>query len=95
MVTSNNKVYVFGGSLSRKDIFRLDCGDTLESCTWVQHGTMEYGRHGHSVIPISSTIVKALCEGDQTCKPGYFGEGCKNGEYFLNFSRHAQKYSGN
>ena len=64
MLTNLNNVYLFGGRKggeNTKEIMKLECQDTIETCKFVNHGNMQYARYFHNVIPISDDIVSKFC----------------------------------
>ena len=69
MLTHLNNVYLFGGfkkgygfeTYENNDIMKLVCADTIDTCKFVEHGNFQYGRSGHSVIPIPDDIVAKFC----------------------------------
>ena len=63
MLTHHNNVYLFGGYQSStimtdmNEILKLKCQDTIDTCKFVKHGEMQYGRADQTVIPISDDIL--------------------------------------
>ena len=45
-----------------KDIFKLVCEDTIDSCEWENTGVkLEIGRKKHVALPISKSLAQDLC----------------------------------
>ena len=84
LVNSNDKVYAIGGydhdtSSQTGSVLRLDCKDTLESCSWIRLTFTQLAtpRYHHSVIPLPSAHYFRNKEGFCECHYSYNGSFCQ------------------
>ena len=95
LVNVNDKVYAIGGydydtSSQTGSVLRLDCKETIESCSWIRLNSTQLAvpRAYHSVIPMPSAHYfrnkGGFCECHhsyngsfcQKCSVGFEGENC-------------------
>ena len=84
LVNSNDKVYAIGGydydtSSQTGSVLRLDCKDTLESCSWIRLNSTQLAvpRAYHSVIPMPSAHYFRNKEGFCKCPASSYGSFCQ------------------
>ena len=63
--TSSTSLFAIGGrregSITNK-VYKFTCtGTTVDTCQWVEHQTLQYGRINHVAIPLTDAWVTQLC----------------------------------
>ena len=63
--TSSTSLFAIGGrhegSITNK-VYKFTCtGTTVDTCQWVEHQTLQYGRWAHLAIPLTDAWVTQLC----------------------------------
>ena len=63
LINANGNLYLIGGRGDNidKEILKLDCGTTLESCQWIQNGEIQVNRWGHVALNIPDSLANSMC----------------------------------
>ena len=62
--TSSTSLFAIGGidGGARNKVYKFTCsGTTVDTCQWVEHQTLQNGRHAHVAIPLTDEWVTHLC----------------------------------